>query len=166
MGDQKTLLDFALTMATLSIVYSLSCVVLGPWIGYRPLLWAALAILGCLLATLFYNLAISAAANYGDFLRAAFDLHRLKLMQALERPRPISIVSERKQWRELSKLAVYADPADFDLRAESGSSDSESPEPSEANSEAGPVGKRDGTTAKSGADATKPPSDAGTEPKD
>jgi hypothetical protein len=159
MGDQKILLDFALTMATLCIAYSLSCVLFGPWIWYRPLLWGTLALIGCVLARLFYRLGITAAANYGDFWRAAFDLYRLDLMKALQRPRPASLVTERKQWMELSKLAIYADPADFDLRQESSPlSENARPDASATNFETSPEGKKEGANPRPADDAGPSPS--------
>jgi len=55
--------------------------VAGPWAG-----WAAP--LGLLAAWLAYRLAVARAAVFGALVRAAFDLHRLALYDALGWPRP------------------------------------------------------------------------------
>ena len=118
MGDQKILLDFSLAMATLGAGFACFSIAVGPWLWYQPVAWVTLACFGAATAGLFYRLGVTAAGAYGGFLRASFDLYRLDLMKALQRPRPVSLMVERKQWRQLSKLAVYSDPADFTLREE------------------------------------------------
>ncbi len=59
----------------------LFAVLAGPWAW-----WAAP--LGLLAAWLAYRLAVARAAVFGDLVRAAFDLHRLALYDALGWPRP------------------------------------------------------------------------------
>ena len=66
----------------------------------------------------FYRLSIGAADELGKMVRATFDLFRLDLMAALQRPRPITLSAEQAQWEELSKLALYGFSSDFALRTQ------------------------------------------------
>jgi hypothetical protein len=114
--DQRTLLDFALTMATLSVVYLVFSAFAGPWFWYFPALWTVLVLLSACSALLFYQLGVIVAYDLGDRVRASFDLNRLTLMKALGRKIPEQFSGERRQWEELSRLAVYGETSgDFDI---------------------------------------------------
>jgi hypothetical protein len=100
------LLDFALTMATLSAAYAALAILVGPWLWYRPWLWSLLFGAGLISSWQFYEVAVAAARQSGELMRATFDLFRLEMMTALGRPRPANLHIERRQWEQLSGLVV------------------------------------------------------------
>jgi hypothetical protein len=102
------LLDFALTMASLSAAYAVIVVVGGPWLWYNPVLWTILCGFGLFITWQFYLVAWRAARQSGDLTRATFDLFRLQMMTALGRPAPKNLQDERRQWEEISLLAATA----------------------------------------------------------
>jgi len=102
------LLDFALTMASLSATYAALALVVGPWLWYNPVLWLVLCGVGIFITWQFYEVAVGAARQSGELTRATFDLFRLRMMTALGRPSPTNLESERRQWEELSLLAASA----------------------------------------------------------
>lgn len=108
-SDQKTLLDFALTMATLAVAYILLVAFIGPWLLYQPALWVFLIATGAGVGYVFYRLAVSVARQFGDLVRSAFDLFRLDLITALGCSRPADIEAERALWKQLSILVVYGE---------------------------------------------------------
>jgi hypothetical protein len=61
--------------------------------------------------------AIAAARDFGDALRAACDLFRLPLLKSLGRPWPPDLETERAQWEELSQLAAYGTIKNFTIQA-------------------------------------------------
>lgn len=115
--DQQTLLDFSLTLASVATLYAILAVLAGPWLWYYPSLWMALAVLALAVARFAYTMAIDAADELGDLVRAAYDLFRLDLMQALSLEPPASIAAERTAWKRFSELVVYGElPDDVKLR--------------------------------------------------
>lgn len=116
--EARILLDFLLTMATLAGLYALLALSVGPWLWFKPSLWFLLAAGALVISYFFYRLSIGAAFELGEMVRSSFDLFRLDLMKALQRPRPATLAVEQAQWEELSKLAVYGFSTDFPLAPE------------------------------------------------
>jgi hypothetical protein len=116
--ESRILLDFLLTMATLAALYALLALSVGPWLWFSLWLWLPLALLALAISYFFYRLSIGAAYELGEMVRSCFDLFRLDLMVALQRPRPATLSAEQAQWEELSNLAVYGFTSSFALRAE------------------------------------------------
>lgn len=112
--DTRITFDFALSNATLFAIYAMLCLFGGPWL-YPHSAWFVLAMAGLLIAVAAYVIAVGAAEEFGDLYRAAWDLHRTDLLQALHRAAPPSLALELKRWDELSKLATYGQPIDFEL---------------------------------------------------
>jgi hypothetical protein len=54
----RILLDFALAMATLSLLFAILVIFVGPWIWYVPWLWIALFLAGLAGCVAFYRLAV------------------------------------------------------------------------------------------------------------
>jgi hypothetical protein len=67
-------------------------------------IWAWWAVIVALIAAcVAYRGMLSAAAVYGDLLRATFDLHRFALYKSLNWPQPISPAHEATRGRELTQ---------------------------------------------------------------
>jgi hypothetical protein len=114
--EPQILLDFSLTAASLSGVYAFFALLVGPWLWFNQLLWCWLAGVALFNSYLFYRLGVLSANQLGELVRSSFDLFRLDLMSALGRPLPPTFYSERAQWEELSRLAVYGTVRDFALQ--------------------------------------------------
>jgi hypothetical protein len=111
----RTTLDFALAMTSYGALYSILCILVGPWIAKRPDIWFSCAAGGFLVAAIFYRVAIVAAQQFGDVFRACFDLFRFDLMGALRRKLPDTLNAEKVKWLQLSQLSVYGKAYDFEL---------------------------------------------------
>ena len=105
------LLDFSLTMASLCTAYAVLVITIGPWLRYYPAVWIGLCACALLCAWLFYEVAVNAAVQSGELIRATFDLFRLQMMGALGVPHPPDLETERNQWVEISSLAAYGEVA-------------------------------------------------------
>jgi hypothetical protein len=117
MQEPRILLDFALTMSSLALVYAAVALLLGPWVWFSHGYWIGAAAGAGLVAYFFYRVSVSAATQLGELIRASFDLFRLDLLSTLGRPRPASFEEELGYWRELNSLAFYDDKCDFKLAA-------------------------------------------------
>jgi hypothetical protein len=115
--EPRILLDFALTMSSLAVLYAALALLAGPWIWFAYGYWIGLAAGAGLLAYFFYRVSVSAAMQLGELIRASFDLFRLDLLSALGPPRPASFREELELWHELNSLTFYDDDADFKLAA-------------------------------------------------
>jgi hypothetical protein len=135
MEDQRVMLEFSLTGATLSVTFATLCALGGPWLWWSVRYWAALAATGGIAAYLMYRLAVTAAVQYGDFVRSAYDLFRLDLLKALSLPRPGNVEEERALWESVSGLVVYGHATAIPLRAEG-----EPPPPLQGRSSTTPAG--------------------------
>jgi hypothetical protein len=113
--ESRILLDFLLAMATLAGVYAFLALTVGPWLWFNLRLWRFLAVVALIVSYFFYRLSIRTAFELGEMVRSCFDLFRLDLMTALQRPRPSTLAAEQAQWEELSNLAVYGFSKNFNL---------------------------------------------------
>jgi hypothetical protein len=114
-AESKALLDFAISMSTLSALFAGLALIAGPWLAYDPLLWGSCGLVAMFLARFFYGLAVKSASQYGDRLRSSFDLFRLDLLKQLGFARPTKFAEECEMWQKLSQLMVYAKPADLEI---------------------------------------------------
>jgi hypothetical protein len=116
---QRALLDFALTSASLFVLFTLLAAFGGPWLWANLWFWAPVSVVGMAAARFFYMLAIHATDAMGDSMRGAVDLLRLDLLKRLGLERPSDIEAERKLWTQVSHLVVYGSVAEnFALRKE------------------------------------------------
>lgn len=113
--EPRILLDFALAMASLALVYCLIVLMVGPWLWYEFYIWIVLSLASLVVTYFFYRLAVNAAFQYGELVRSTFDLFRLDLMKALGLPPPGNLLVEQKQWEEFSQLIVYGTSNNFEL---------------------------------------------------
>jgi hypothetical protein len=112
--DAKTSLDFMLHCSALSALTALLLLVAGllyPAALRGPALWLPwlLKILAAAaLAHLFYLSSLGRAAEWGDFVKSAFDLYRWDLLKQLGYERePSSAEEERELWDAISLQLVF-----------------------------------------------------------
>ncbi|WP_136659651.1 hypothetical protein [Nitratireductor sp. XY-223] len=116
--DKKAYLDFSLAMANSAAVTAVLIPAYGPWVNgdVSWFAWFIASLFAAIVAGLSYEMAVPAAKEFGSTLRAACDLFRLDLMDALNRPRPEDLEAERAQWTELHQLAAYGTIQNFTLK--------------------------------------------------
>jgi hypothetical protein len=97
--DARLAMNFMLRLATLAFLFGLFWT---PYWAYRGERWLALlCALGFPLAWASYQSALSPAQAYGELMKAAFDLHRWKLLKALHWPLPKTPEEEERSWKAL-----------------------------------------------------------------
>jgi hypothetical protein len=70
-----------------------------------PTVWVLTVFVGsALVAYVAYLGALAPAGLYADSIRAAFDVHRMKLLEALLVPRPATAAEERRTWGHVISL--------------------------------------------------------------
>lgn len=92
-----------LNVSVLSVAFAVAggaaAAVLLPWYAVPLTVWS-----GTALAWLAYRAAVRAASGYAALVRAAFDVHRWKLLDEMGLRRPTGYAEERAQWAQLRKL--------------------------------------------------------------
>jgi hypothetical protein len=79
---------------------------------------ASISIASLALAWALYNGATRAAADWGDSIRAAFDIHRLDLYEKLGVRVPVSPADELSLGRAVNRCILFAEPIDEEFRRE------------------------------------------------
>ena len=105
--EPKIILDFAVTMATVSLALAFGASILGPWLWHDAILLGGIISFHFVAAAFFYLLSVKAAVQYGDMIRSCVDLFRLSLMEALQYTRPKGTNEERSRWEKISQLLTY-----------------------------------------------------------
>lgn len=115
--DQRGQLDAA---ARFCVVFAAAAITSFALLVWHPL-WLWVPLVCVLLAALAYRAAVGAALQYGESLRAAFDLHRFDLLSALHLSLPRDSTAEREQNRELSAFLVQDWDVEFEYDHEGAS---------------------------------------------
>jgi len=72
---------------------------------WTPWLWWIAVPVGLLVPLVAYNVGmLNAAALFGDLTESAFDLHRMRLYDAMQMPRPTSPADERASGAQLTRI--------------------------------------------------------------
>ena len=104
--DSKIAMDFMLLMSVLATTITLIwCPLLAIFTNHLGLF--LLCALGWPFAWICYQNAVQRSFDYGEELKAIFDLYRHELLKALNRPIPADIDAERKEWQALSFFFYY-----------------------------------------------------------
>lgn len=115
--EVRILLDFCLTMATLGTLFGVLAAIVGPWLWFSKAFWLSIAAVALLVSYgIYYRMAVFVATQYGDLVRAGFDLFRLDLLHALYRQHPATRSLELQMWEQLSQLVVFGQVQDFEIR--------------------------------------------------
>ncbi len=118
--EPKIILDFAVTMATISILLAFCVAMFGPWLWYDKALSIGLVFIHLAAAAFFYFLGVNSAIQYGDMIRSCVDLFRLDLMAALQFTRPRGLIEERSRWEKVSQHLAYGQSNDLKIPPASG----------------------------------------------
>ncbi len=108
-----------LNLATFSVLVGLVELALAVALD-RPV-WLALliALIGLVLARVFYSAAVSQALQYGMFVRVAFDLYRREILKQMQIALPDNLVSERRLWTALNNwIYQFVPPWESNVAAE------------------------------------------------
>lgn len=117
LADAKSSLDFMLVVSFLSFWFAVIGSALVLIAGSTPTLFLIVYGGGLIVSWLAYRSALEAALNYGQMIKAAFDLHRDALITALGLKAPTSIGQERMLWRNINAYIYRGNletPDDFE----------------------------------------------------
>ena len=100
-GDARASLEFLLVVSLWCVGFAVANPIVAIF-GHGSLSVAAcIFAIGLLFGYLAYSSAIPAAAEYGAYIRTAFEAYRFDLLAQLRVPAPVDLADERRQWREL-----------------------------------------------------------------
>jgi hypothetical protein len=107
----RSQVDFAVNMIYLSLVAVLGYCILFLLTSTAPMFWIVILLL--LVAWLAYQMAISAAIQWGNLFKASFDLFRGDLFSRMGIEQPGSWEKERQYWNNISQSFLYWDPIEL-----------------------------------------------------
>jgi hypothetical protein len=100
--------DFWVNLGFIFILLQIEYIVLASLTG-TPLQWWVV-LLFIILGTIAPMRATSAAREWGDFVKSAFDIYRFKLLESFGIELPNSREEERKLWTRYSQAIIYRLP--------------------------------------------------------
>jgi hypothetical protein len=103
----KAQLDFLVNCFWLSAVTTVFWLVVLPFTGHSVWLYLLVAVLGPLVAWMCYVAAVENYVAFGEVVRAAIDLHRFELLDALSLARPPGLRDERALWDAIGRITSY-----------------------------------------------------------
>lgn len=109
LADAKAQLDFCVNLTFSAASMTMLHLGLGLWRFDLPAPW--LGPIGLGLAAVGYWLSLSAASQFGGYVKTAFDLYRGDLAKALGLKVPDSMEAERVMWRAVSRMIIYRSAA-------------------------------------------------------
>lgn len=126
--EQRDAMDAAARLSVTAAV----CVPPTIWLLWRSGWWLLLAVLLVAVSRLSYLAAVHAAVAYGQYVEAAFDLHRFELLAALHLPLPADREAEVRANDALGGLWRQGHAPDPPLRYEHPSGEPSAPATTEA----------------------------------
>lgn len=108
--NARASIDFAANLLFLSLMFSLQYIIFALITDSWPVYWAP--VFAVLLAIFSYRLSITTGRQWGERIKAVFDLYRSDLLQKLGFEIPLTWEEERNCWREVNQTFLYWDPPD------------------------------------------------------
>ncbi len=104
LDDAKTRLDVLLHLSFLSFVFSLIALVTSTAESLVCI------VIGVVLSAMFYAASIGRASEWGQLVRASFDLYRWDVLRDLGfTAKPATMLEERALWNEISRQLAFGD---------------------------------------------------------
>jgi hypothetical protein len=104
MAQARASMEFLLAMAFLAALYAPTASIYLIVTAASPVWWIVSLFAASAISIAAYAAALWPAAVYGDHVRAAFDLHRRKLLTAAGMPLPATPAEERRTWEVLTSF--------------------------------------------------------------
>lgn len=108
--DTRARMEFLLVVSLWSAAFGTSTLAMLVASDSPAWLTAACFLAGMTLSYLTYETSLSAAEEYGDRLRAGFDLYRFDLLRQLRVKEPTSLAEERNLWGALQGVIILGLP--------------------------------------------------------
>lgn len=99
--EAQNSMEFLLVVAFLSGLFGLPATVYLMCVEASTGWVMAASVGSAVIAYATYLGALAPAGLYADSIRAAFDTHRMKLLEALQVPRPATVAEERRTWEHV-----------------------------------------------------------------
>lgn len=104
MAQARASMEFLLAMAFLGALYAPTASIYLIVMAAPPVWWIVTLSAATAISIAAYAASLWPAAVYGDHVRAAFDLHRNKLLTAAGMPLPATPAEERRTWEVLTSF--------------------------------------------------------------
>jgi hypothetical protein len=119
--DAKAQLDFLISMFWLTVCFTVVWFIVLPFTTYSYISFLGVAVLGPLIARVWYKIAVQNYRAFADFLRASIDLYRLELLKVLHIRLPVGVEAECQIWKSLIQRHGYGQNLDIPYENKSGS---------------------------------------------
>lgn len=108
--ESRARMEFLLVVSFWSGAFALATLVSLIWTDAAASLTALCFLTGTGLSYATYSTSLPAAEEYGDRLRAGFDLYRFALLEQLRLKEPESLADEQDVWGAFQSVIVFGEP--------------------------------------------------------
>jgi len=99
----RATMETLLLFSALALVFAATAVAAGSAAAVSPAVAAIGAVAGLLVSPVTYRLAVRAGWDYGELVRASFDVYRRDLLAAMGFPLPGTLEEEREVWQAVGQ---------------------------------------------------------------
>lgn len=110
-NQDKSYVDFAVNLLVLMVLAIMGYCAYAAVTGHAPIWWILIVL--SLIAWGSYRMAVGAAFEWGDAVKAVFDLYRGELLQRLGIPAPGDAAEEKALWIRMSQAFSYWQPVEW-----------------------------------------------------
>jgi len=114
--DAKMQVDFLVQLVWYTICFTIIWAIALPCLREAEGWFLIIAIVGPVLAYIWYRIALQNYRAFSDLLRASVDLYRLELLKVLRIPLPANAEQERLVWEMLERRLVYGEHSNIALQ--------------------------------------------------
>ena len=109
-GDSRSALEFLVVLAALASTFAGGSGIYLLVIGGPIWLYLACLLGGSAIAVLAYSASLATARTYAEYVRTAYDLYRVKVIETMNLPRPADPAAELATWEAVKTLLVQNEP--------------------------------------------------------
>jgi hypothetical protein len=105
-GESRAALEFLLALAALATTFAVGSGIYVLVVA-APIAFYFACVLGpSAIVALAYRASLATARTYAEYVRGTFDLHRFKVLEAVNLPLPGDASAERSTWLQVRRLLV------------------------------------------------------------
>ncbi len=111
-NNSKAQVDFAVNSMYLTLVLFIEYVSFVAITKTYPMWFILIPIL--IMVRIYYYFAVSSAIEWGEYVKAIFDLYRNHLLSQMGIEIPKDYIKEKELWRKINKTMIYEDALDVE----------------------------------------------------
>ena len=107
--EAKNRVDFFVSLLVVTAAFVIIWLIALGFIGYEPLVTAAVGVVGPILCVFWYRMATSSYRVFAEIARSGVDVFRLELLAKLMIAQPENLGAEQSTWQRISRHTGFGE---------------------------------------------------------